>query len=273
MAVPPIDTGSVDIEELVRLAETTAREAGGLLRDGRERARATVESKSSPTDAVTELDRASEDLIRDRLLAARPDDALLGEEGGARTGRSGLEWVVDPLDGTVNYLYGLVPYAVSIAARLEGQTIVGVVHEPASGDTFVAARGRGAFRNGTALAMRRPPGLAEALVGTGFSYQAERRRVQAGLLRHVLPALRDIRRGGSAAADLCAVADGRLDGFFEAGLHLWDVAAGALLVEEAGGEVRWWPDLPPAPTVVAGPASVVDALGALLEAAAEREAA
>ncbi len=196
-----------------------------------------VSTKSTRTDLVTAADRASEALIVGMLQAERPDDGLLGEEGASRAGTSGLTWVVDPLDGTVNFVYGLPLFAVSVACRDESGALVGVVHDPVRGETFTASAGGGAACNDTALHLGPGPVLAEALVGTGFGYASRRRQEQARLLGTVLPAVRDIRRGGSAALDLCWVAAGRLDAVFEAGLQEWDLAAGALVVEEAGGEL------------------------------------
>jgi myo-inositol-1(or 4)-monophosphatase len=167
-------------------------------------------------------------------LQERPDDAVLGEEGGHASGTSGVRWVVDPLDGTTNYLYGYPSFAVSIAAESDGEMVVGVVHDPSRAETFTAMRGAGAFLNDRQLSVAGPPTLATALVGTGFSYVAARRLWQAAVLTHVLPAARDVRRSGSAALDLCWVAAGRLDAFYEWGLQPWDVAGGGLVAAESG---------------------------------------
>lgn len=226
--------------ELLALAEEVAREAGELLLAGRDglRGDATdVATKTSPTDAVTAMDRAAEELIVSRLLAARPDDGVLGEEGTDRAARSGVRWVVDPLDGTVNYLYRLPAWSVSVAAQLDGVTVAGVVFEPTRGRLYRASFGGGAERNGTVLQCSAADELGLALVATGFSYEAERRAEQGRVLARVLPRLRDIRRAGSAALDLCTVAAGEVDGYFEAGLRPWDVAAGALIAQEAGALV------------------------------------
>jgi myo-inositol-1(or 4)-monophosphatase len=197
-----------------------------------------VSTKSSPTDMVTEMDRAAEAHV-DRVLAERrPDDALLGEEGTVRSGTSGIRWIVDPLDGTTNYLFGLPIYAVSVAAEADGQVVVGVVADPSRDETWTAVAGRGSTCNGRLLRLAgaaRP--LSSALVATGFSYSRERRAAQAELLATVLPAVRDIRRLGAAALDLCWVASGRYDAFFERGLAPWDRAAGALIAAEAGAGV------------------------------------
>ena len=202
------------------------------------RARTAVENKAgSGFDPVTVADRDAEALIRGRLLAARPDDGLLGEEGSSVAGGSGIRWVVDPLDGTVNYLFGLPDWAVSVACEDEGGTLAGVVHIPTRGETFTAARGAGAWLDAAPIAVSAATELASALIATGFSYVAEVRRAQAAELATILPSVRDIRRGGSAAVDLASVACGRVDGFYEVGLNPWDLAAGALLVREAGGRV------------------------------------
>jgi myo-inositol-1(or 4)-monophosphatase len=213
-------------------------------------------TKSTPTDVVTDADTAAEALIRDRLLAARPDDGLLGEEGGSVAGRSNVVWVVDPIDGTVNYLYGLPEYAVSIAAQVDGATVVGVVHHPTSGQTWTAIRGQGAVLDGRSIRESGCDRLDRALIATGFGYDARRRARQADVLRHVLPKVRDIRRAGAASLDLCAVASGLVDGYYERGLAAWDLAAGCLIAEEAGAVVAGisgraaGPDL----VIAAGPA-------------------
>ena len=195
-------------------------------------------AKSSPTDLVTDIDRSSEALIVRALLRARPDDGIQGEEGSSEKGSTGITWVIDPLDGTINYLYGIGVFAVSIAASHEGRSIAGVVHDPTTGEMFTASEGKGAFLDGHELrieASGRP--LGEALVGTGFSYSAPSRAAQARLLSVLLPEVRDIRRGGSAALDLCSVACGRLDAYYEAELKPWDRAAGGLVAREAGAGV------------------------------------
>jgi myo-inositol-1(or 4)-monophosphatase len=239
--VPVTDPGV-----LLRLAMDAAGEAGRLLASWRGHERPeVVDTKSSPTDVVTEMDRRSEALITERIRAVRPGDTILGEEGGQTLGRPDdpgrVRWVVDPLDGTVNYLYGLPDWAVSIAAEVDGTILAGVVEVPRHGETFTAVAGRGAWlrRAGAAVELRCNSGVAldQALIGTGFGYDAERRRVQGEVLAALLPHVRDIRRNGSAAADLCSVAAGRLDAFFERGLHFWDYAAGGLIAREAGALV------------------------------------
>jgi len=242
-------------EALLRIAVDAAGEAGRLLASWRGDERPeVVDTKSSPTDVVTEMDRRSEALITEWIRAIRPGDAVLGEEGGQTAGGPGaadadgnqarVRWVVDPLDGTVNYLYGLPDWCVSIAAEVDGVIVAGVVEVPRFGETFTAVAGQGAWlhRDGNreaAIALRCNSGaaLGQALVGTGFGYDAGRRRVQGEVVAALLPHVRDIRRGGSAAVDLCSVAAGRLDAFFERGLNYWDYAAGGLIAREAGAVV------------------------------------
>jgi myo-inositol-1(or 4)-monophosphatase len=223
--------------ELLPLAWHAARSAGDLLLAGRDRTR-TVSTKSTRTDVVTEMDTAAEALVVETILAQRPGDGLLGEEGADRPGRSGVRWVIDPLDGTVNYLYGLPSWAVSIAVEVRGQVDVGVVDVPVMGETFVAVRGQGAVRVDSggvhALAANHPDDLGQALVATGFGYAADRRAGQARALAVVLPVVRDIRRAGAAAVDLCWAAAGRVDCYYERGLNPWDLAAGVLVATEAG---------------------------------------
>lgn len=229
--------------ELLEVALEAARRAGSLLLEGRPDDLGVSATKSSAVDVVTEMDLASEKLITEYVSEHRPDDGFLGEEGAVKQGSSGVRWVVDPLDGTVNYLYGLPSWAVSVAAEFEGERIVGVVEAPPRRETFRAVLGHGAFRNAQPLQCRSAPPLEEALVGTGFNYVAERRTAQAELVRQLLPRVRDIRRSGSAAVDLCDVAAGRLDAFFERGLHPWDLAAGDLIAREAGARTGGRPGL------------------------------
>jgi myo-inositol-1(or 4)-monophosphatase len=226
---------------LLDLAVGVAREAGELLLGRFRRPARGVETKSSSTDLVSEADRSAEELILERLAAARPDDGVLAEEGGGKSSSSGITWIVDPLDGTVNYLFRIPVWSVSIAATDERGTLIGVVHDPCRAETFTAIRGEGAALNGEPISVGDQGSLAQALIGTGFSYDADARREQAERLVRVLPRVRDIRRGGSAAIDLATLACGRFDGFFEAPMEEWDKAAGVLLIEEAGGIVS---DLP-----------------------------
>jgi myo-inositol-1(or 4)-monophosphatase len=225
-----------DPTELLALATSLAAEAAQLLRDGLDHVH-DVDTKSSLTDMVTASDRASERLVVDGIRAARPDDGILGEEGTTDSGTSGVRWVIDPLDGTTNFLYGLPAFAVSIAVEVDGTTEVGVVVDAARHETFTAVRGRGAHLDGRRLRVNGADQLATALIGTGFSYDAARRARQGAVVAQVLPLVRDIRRVGAAALDLCWVAAGRLDGFYEKGLAPWDLGAGALVAAEAGARV------------------------------------
>jgi myo-inositol-1(or 4)-monophosphatase len=196
-----------------------------------------VDTKSSQTDMVSEADREAEAAVAELLRAERPDDALVGEEGAGDSGTSGRRWVVDPLDGTTNYLYRFPAWGVSVALEDSGGGLAGVVHDPVANETFRAARGAGAELNGRPIRVNDLDRLDTALIATGFGYDPGVRGGQADVLRRVLPRVRDIRRAGAAALDLCFVACGRLDGYYERGINHWDWAAGALIVREAGGEV------------------------------------
>jgi myo-inositol-1(or 4)-monophosphatase len=196
-----------------------------------------VDTKSSETDMVSEADRAAETAIVEILRAERPEDGLLSEEGAEDRSTSGRRWVVDPLDGTTNYLYRFPAWAVSVALEDDEGGLVGVVHDPVADATFRAERGGGAFLNGEPIRVNDHDRLETALIGTGFGYDPDIRAGQAELLQRAIRQVRDIRRAGAAALDLCSVAAGRLDGYYERGLNPWDWAAGALIVREAGGEV------------------------------------
>jgi myo-inositol-1(or 4)-monophosphatase len=222
-------------EDLRELALTTAREAGELIVRLRAEGVQVAATKSSDTDIVTRADQAAEALVKERLLGARPDDGLVGEEGDDLRGTSGVVWIVDPIDGTVNYLYGLPHFAVSIAAEVDGEVVAGVVVAPALGLEYVATLGGGATCNGEAIRTRPVVPLAERLVASGFSYEQPARARQAGYMAHLLPRVRDLRRLGSCALDLCGVASGTLDAYVEEGAHIWDHAAAGLVVLEAGG--------------------------------------
>jgi myo-inositol-1(or 4)-monophosphatase len=286
--------------DLLELATSVAVAAGRLLlgRGGRPEV---VATKSSPTDVVTEADRAAETLIRDLIEAARPGDRILGEEGGETGGGEGeggagaggaggkkisVRWIVDPLDGTVNYLYGLPDWAVSIAAEADGTVVAGAVFVPPRDELFSAALGAGAWLSRGALDPRgedapQPVRLAcnvgvpldRALVATGFGYEAGRRLVQAEVLRAVLPRVRDIRRGGSAAVDLCSVASGGVDAYYERGVNLWDIAAGGLIAAEAGARVTGLHGGPPGPpmTIAAAPPLLGELNDLLASADPERD--
>jgi myo-inositol-1(or 4)-monophosphatase len=294
----------IDPLGLLELATTVGQRAADLLLEGARLTRTSVATKSSLTDMVTEMDRASEELIVTALLEARPDDGILAEEGSARQGTSGVRWVIDPLDGTTNYLYGHPGWAVSIAAELTGGApaaedaagrddsdgvggghgthgpsshgdldgdgvVAGVVIDAVHGEVYTAARGHGAHRNGEPLRCSDQADVGQALVATGFGYAAERRRVQAEVLVDLLPQVRDIRRMGSASVDMCSVACGRVDAYYERGLSWWDWAAGLLVARESGAIVTTLDPAgrPPGPgvdsVVVAGPA-LIDPLSALL---------
>jgi myo-inositol-1(or 4)-monophosphatase len=231
----------------LELAERAARAAGDVLMAYYGRPAEGVSTKSSATDLVSDADRAAERTIRELLEAERPDDGLVAEEGSRAHGDSGRRWVVDPLDGTINFLYGFPAWAVSVAMEDDAGLAVGVVHSPIHGETFHAVRGGGAFLGERRVAVRDPRPLDQALISTGFSYEPAQRAVQAEVVGALLPRARDIRRAGAAALDLAWVAAGRVDAFFERGLQHWDWAAGGLLVEEAGGTVVWldddWPGM------------------------------
>ncbi|WP_327285818.1 MULTISPECIES: inositol monophosphatase family protein [unclassified Streptomyces] len=230
--------------ELLDVGLDAARQAGELLRDGRPADLAVAATKSSPIDVVTEMDIAAEKLITAVLARRRPEDGLLGEEGADSPGTSGVRWVVDPLDGTVNYLYGLPSWSVSIAAEYEGETVVGIVAAPMRRETYHAVLGGGAWLAGVRLACRAAAPLDQALVGTGFAYLQARKEQQAVVAQRVIPKVRDIRRGGSAALDLSDVAAGRLDAYYERGLNPWDLAAGELIAREAGAHTGGRPGRP-----------------------------
>jgi len=227
---------------LADLALDVARAAARLIRERREAGVKVAATKSSETDVVTETDREVEELIRSLLGEARPDDGIVGEEGRDEPGASGVRWIVDPIDGTVNFLYDIPQYAVSVAAERDGVVVAGVVLNVARDTAYVGRRETGpdgrvtvtAHRDGSPLAVRSPAPLSQRLIGTGFSYEARIRAIQADAVGRLLPQVRDIRRFGSCALDLCHVAEGLLDGYVEEGVNLWDHAAGALIAEGAG---------------------------------------
>ncbi len=225
---------TTDPAGLLHLATELAMAAGTLVREGRAGGLRDVQVKSSSTDVVTEFDKAAEAAIVAGIMAARPDDAIVGEEGTARPGTSGLAWHIDPIDGTTNYLYGLPLYGVSIGVADAAGVLAGVVCAPAIGEVFTAVRGGGASCNGSPIRVNPIERVDQALVATGFSYHAERRRRQASVVAHLLPRVRDIRRLGAASLDLCFVACGRVDAYYEVGLNSWDMAAGELIALEAG---------------------------------------
>lgn len=239
-----------NLAELAEIAGSIARNVGVQVRAAREAGVEVAATKSSIVDVVTAADQEAERLVTEGLRAARPDDGLLGEEGASHEGTSGITWVIDPIDGTVNYLYGLPSYAVSIAATVPNEgwgataepgamadgrrAIAGAVYVPVTDELFTATEGGGAFLNGRAIGVTEETDLARALVATGFGYTVERRTEQAEVVRQLIPQVRDIRRMGAAAVDLCWLAAGRLDAYYERGLQPWDYAAGALVAREAG---------------------------------------
>jgi myo-inositol-1(or 4)-monophosphatase len=227
---PPLPT------ELLDMCVELASGAGDLVRDARH-AGMSVATKSTATDLVTEVDTECEQWLTAQIVARRPDDAILGEEGEGRVGTSGVRWLIDPIDGTVNFVLGIPQYAVSIAAEVDGVVVAGAVTSPVSGELFRASRGGGAFFGADRLTGPRDVPLERAVVGTGFGYDVALRTRQAAVAARLLPRIADLRRIGCAALDLCYLAAGRLDAYMEAGLHPWDHAAGALVVTEAGGVV------------------------------------
>jgi myo-inositol-1(or 4)-monophosphatase len=227
--------------ELADLALETARTAAALVRERRAAGVTVADTKSSDVDIVTEADRAAETLIRDTIRARRPDDAFLGEEGDDEVGTTGVRWVIDPIDGTVNFLYGIPQYAVSIAAEVDGEVVAGVVVNAATRVEYLAREEDGrvvARRDGRPIAVRHPAPLSHRLVGTGFSYDRRVRVLQAEAVTRLLPLVRDVRRLGSCALDLCAVADGQLDAYVEEGVNLWDHAAAGLVARAAGARTE-----------------------------------
>ena len=226
-----------DYIALMNVAARIARNAGDLVYIGRRNGAGNVQTKSSATDMVTQWDTASEQLILKQLGQLRPQDSIVGEEGTQITGSSPFTWLVDPIDGTTNFLYNLSGYAVSIAACLGTDPVAAAVFLPATRELFVAAKGHGAWLGSTPLRVSNCESLETALVATGFSYSSTRRDAQGQRIARLLPQVRDIRRCGAAAADLCFVASGRIDAYFEEGLQSWDLAAGQLIASEAGAIV------------------------------------
>lgn len=227
------------LDELCAVAVDVARGAAAILVDRYGHRRDYVETKSSATDMVSEVDRAAETHVTGVLGEHRPGDAILAEEGASQAGTTGVRWVIDPLDGTTNYLFGIPAWSVSVAAEVDGEVAVGVVVDPSRGEEWQAVRGRGATCNGQPCRVAEGRStLATALVATGFSYEPDKRAAAAAVLARVVAEVRDIRRFGSAALDLCWLAGGRFDAYYEWGLKPWDLAAGRLLCEEAGAVVE-----------------------------------
>jgi myo-inositol-1(or 4)-monophosphatase len=257
--------------DLLALAVAVAQRGGRLITEERPDEVTAAATKSSPTDVVTAMDTACERMVREQLLAARPDDGIVGEEGDDVAGSSGVTWVVDPIDGTVNYLYGIPQYAVCVAAVAGDphdpgghEVLAGCVHSPVLGETWTAVRGGGAFLT-TAGRDRRPVhvrdgvDLGQVLLATGFGYQASRRRHQAAVIAQLLPRVRDIRRMGCASLDLCSVAAGRVDAYLERGLKPWDLAAAGLVAREAGALVTGLGDAPAGEDLVVAAAPQIHA--------------
>lgn len=231
------DDADIDPMVLMNIAASVIREVGDIVSVGRQSGLGHVETKSSPTDLVTQWDTRAESVIRTRLAELRPGDGVVGEEGDATSSTTGITWLVDPIDGTTNFAYGLPGYAISIAAVDHKGSLAGAVLAPQTRELFVAARGRGAWLGGRRLACSSQGTLSNSLIGTGFSYKADIRQEQLNLVASIGARVRDIRRLGAAALDLCFVAAGRLDAYFEAHLHHWDFAAGTLIATEAGAVV------------------------------------
>ena len=249
------DDGDHPVGVLRDVATGVAVEAAALVRERRRAGVEVAERKSSIVDVVTEVDRESEAFLRLRLAELRPDDGFLGEEGGAGTSRSGITWVVDPIDGTVNFLYGIPHYCVSVAAVDEqDRSLAAAVVDVSSGEVFSAALGRGATLDGRPIRPRAVVPMGERLVLTGFQYQADLRRLQGKAVAQLIDQVRDIRRMGSAALELCAIACGRADAYVEEGLHLWDRAAAGLVASEAGARVEVHPGVGGMDLVVCAPA-------------------
>jgi myo-inositol-1(or 4)-monophosphatase len=252
-------------QALRALAEQLAREGADLARRRRAEGVSVAATKSSDTDVVTETDREVEQLLRDRLAGLRPGDGFVGEEGSdvppEREG--GVSWVVDPIDGTVNFLYGLPSVAVSVAAQDGGTVVAGAVVNVFSGTTWSAALGDGSTRDGRPLRVRPVPSMHERLVLTGFNYEHDRRVLQGRAVAALLGHVRDIRRNGSAALELCALAEGAADAYVEEGVNLWDHAAGGLVAQEAGATVGHHEGVGGMDCVVAAPAASYDEMVAL----------
>ncbi len=238
-------------EELLELAKKVGTEAAALLMDRPPAFE--IEEKSTAIDIATQMDKKAETFIVQSLLAARPDDGIIGEEGAAVESKSGITWVIDPLDGTVNYFYGLPGWNVSIAAKDADGSVVGVVVAPTINSTWWASRGGGAFFNGSKIKTNEPVEFNRAFIGTGFQYDVAHRGRQIENVGRMLPLIRDIRRNGAAAVDICSVGMGSLDAYFEDGLKEWDWAAASLVATEAGARFGLYGQAPYMTTLAAGP--------------------
>jgi myo-inositol-1(or 4)-monophosphatase len=268
-----LETGPTTPDELLGIAVRVARDAAATARRMRAEAITDVETKSTDTDVVTAADRAVERQVIEALRRERPGDGVLGEEyGDSAAAASGpVRWILDPIDGTVNYLYGLPQYAVSLAAEVDGVVVAGVVRNAATGDEWTATLGGGAWRDGRRLTGSARTGLDQTLLATGFGYDPARRAHQGAVLAGLITRVRDIRRFGAAALDLCMAAEGMVDAYFEKGLNPWDHAAGGLVATEAGLRVSGLDGAAPGPEmVIAAPPAL---FGALHDALAELDAA
>jgi len=238
-------------EELLELAKKVGAGAAALLMDRPPAFE--IEEKSTAIDIATQMDKKAETFIVQSLLAARPEDGIIGEEGAAIESKSGITWVIDPLDGTVNYFYGLPGWNVSIAAKDKDGSVVGVVTAPTINSTWWASRGGGAFFNGSKIKTNEPVAFDHAFIGTGFQYDVAHRGRQIENVGRMLPLIRDMRRNGAAAVDICSVAMGALDAYFEDGLKEWDWAAASLVATEAGAKFGLYGQAPYMTTLAAGP--------------------
>ncbi len=249
-----------DPKELANRARELVSEAAQAVKQMRTDVIDSAITKSSPTDPVTEADKAAEQAIVDGITTDRPNDSIRGEEGADKTGTSGVTWHIDPIDGTTNYLYDYPSYAVSVAAEISGVVVAGAVFDVASGDLYSAHRGARSVCNDEPIHVTTKDELSSALVATGFSYLPNRRREQAEVLVELLPLIRDIRRAGSAAVDLCLLASGRVDAYYESGLNFWDFAAGWIIVEQAGGACTGLHSDDPDPSLLVAGGPVVHGL-------------
>jgi myo-inositol-1(or 4)-monophosphatase len=272
-----LEAMGVDPAELLAVARPIAEEVAARLEATMEGDGPVVTTKSTITDLVTELDTWAEAHITERLLAARPEDSVFGEEGAAHVGTSPVAWSLDPIDGTVNFVHGIPGFCVSIAATVEGRSVAGIVAVPLHHETFLATLGGGAFvgkpgRADQPIHCASPAALGRAVIATGFGYDPDRRRRQAEVIARVIPQIADIRRFGAAAVDLCWVACGRVDGYWEVGLNNWDHAAGSLIATEAGARCEGAAGAAPSEALtIAAPREIFDDLAAVIEAAGARD--
>lgn len=244
--------------ELRNLARELAVGAGEILRTFAQHARTSIDTKSSTVDLVTDADTATEKFLVDAIRNRRPDDGILGEEGTNIESTTGVQWIIDPLDGTTNFVYSIPMYAVSVGVYVNGTPTAGAVYNPILDELYSASVGGGAFLNDVPLQANAVSSLDKALIATGFAYLAEVRAEQGARIAEMLPIIRDIRRAGSAALDLCNVASGRVDAYFEQNVKPWDVAAGALIASEAGARATAWDGSLASPTVLAANPALFD---------------